>query len=128
MSFSTYFNAFPASYWRRWSTLGSVVLRAELTGTGRIDVYRSKATGARIFVEGRPFHDSDDETQVLEIEIGLEPFEDGGWIWFDVTTDSAVTLHSAGWFAPVPAPGTAWIRSAALASVWSAKTRNAGVT
>jgi galactofuranosylgalactofuranosylrhamnosyl-N-acetylglucosaminyl-diphospho-decaprenol beta-1,5/1,6-galactofuranosyltransferase len=56
VSFSTYFNAFPASYWRRWSILQSVVLRVELTGTGRVDVYRSKATGARIFVEGRPFH------------------------------------------------------------------------
>ena len=55
MSFATYFNAFPASYWRRWSILESVVLRVELTGTGRVDVYRTKATGARIFVEGRPF-------------------------------------------------------------------------
>ena len=26
VSFATYFNAFPASYWRRWSTLESVVL------------------------------------------------------------------------------------------------------
>ena len=55
VSFSTYFNAFPASYWRRWSTLGSVVLRVELTGTGRVDIYRTKATGARIFIEGRNF-------------------------------------------------------------------------
>ncbi|WP_420086874.1 hypothetical protein, partial [Mycolicibacterium moriokaense] len=30
VSFATYFNAFPASYWRRWSTLESVVLRVEL--------------------------------------------------------------------------------------------------
>ena len=107
VSFSTYFNAFPASYWRRWSTLESVVLRAELTGTGRVDVYRSKATGARIFVEGRPFHHDGDEPQAVEFEIGLEPFEDGGWIWFDITTDSAVTLQNAGWHAPVPAPGSA---------------------
>src|SRR5438270_11314602 len=80
VSFATYFNAFPASYWRRWSTLASVVLRAELTGTGRVDVYRSKATGARIFVEGRPFHHDGPEPQGVEFEIGLEPFEDGGWI------------------------------------------------
>ena len=33
VSFATYFNAFPASYWRRWSTLQSVVLRVELTIT-----------------------------------------------------------------------------------------------
>ena len=44
---------------------------------------------------------------VLEFEVDLGPFEDGGWIWFDVTTDTAVTLHGAGWYAPVPAPGVA---------------------
>src|SRR5689334_16678232 len=54
VSFATYFNAFPASYWRRWSVLESVVLRVELTGSARIDVYRSKATGARITVGGAP--------------------------------------------------------------------------
>ncbi len=54
VSFATYFNAFPASYWRRWSTLESVVLRVELTGSARVDVYRSKATGARITVGGAP--------------------------------------------------------------------------
>src|SRR6201991_5032179 len=54
VSFATYFNGFPASYWRRWSTLDSVVLRVELTGSARVDVYRSKATGARITVGGSP--------------------------------------------------------------------------
>ncbi len=114
VSFSTYFNAFPASYWRRWSTLESVVLRVELTGTGRVDVYRSKATGARIIVEGGPISSDPAEPPLircrrspLEFEIGLDPFEDGGWIWFDITTNSKVTLHNAGWYAPVPAPGTA---------------------
>ena len=106
VSFSTYFNAFPASYWRRWSTLTSVVLRAELTGTGRVDVYRTKASGARILVEGRGFAGGD-EPEVVEFEIDLGPFEDGGWIWFDITTDSACTLHAAGWYATGPAPGVA---------------------
>jgi galactofuranosylgalactofuranosylrhamnosyl-N-acetylglucosaminyl-diphospho-decaprenol beta-1,5/1,6-galactofuranosyltransferase len=55
VSFATYFNAFPASYWRRWTTCTSAVLRAELTGAGRVDLYRTKATGARIYVEGREF-------------------------------------------------------------------------
>ena len=108
VSFATYFNAFPASYWRRWSTLESVVLRVELTGTARVDVYRSKATGARITVGGAPVS-SDDATQtaVVEFEVDLTPFEDGGWIWFDITTNSAVTVHSAGWYAAQPAPGRA---------------------
>jgi galactofuranosylgalactofuranosylrhamnosyl-N-acetylglucosaminyl-diphospho-decaprenol beta-1,5/1,6-galactofuranosyltransferase len=108
VSFATYFNAFPASYWRRWTTLKSVVLRADLTGTGRVDVYRSKATGARIFIEGQRFaSESADQPTIVEVEMSLEPFEDGGWIWFDVTTDSAVVLHAAGWYASVPAPGEA---------------------
>ncbi|WP_297594092.1 glycosyltransferase [Mycobacterium sp.] len=104
VSFATYFNAFPASYWRRWSICKSVVLRVELTGTGRVDVYRSKATGVRISVEGRQFVGTDDQPAVVEIEVALRPFEDGGWIWCDITTDSAVNLVSGGWYATEPAP------------------------
>ncbi|NTY59853.1 glycosyltransferase [Mycolicibacterium sphagni] len=108
VSFATYFNAFPASYWRRWSTLESVVLRVELTGSARVDVYRSKATGARITVGGTEVSSPDATTSTAaEFEIGLDPFEDGGWIWFDITTDTKVTVHSAGWYAPVAAPGRA---------------------
>ena len=108
VSFATYFNAFPASYWRRWSILESVVLRVELTGTARVDVYRSKSTGARITVAGSKVSSDDpDKPAAVEFEIGLDPFEDGGWIWFDVNTDAKVTLHSAGWYAPTVAPGRA---------------------
>jgi galactofuranosylgalactofuranosylrhamnosyl-N-acetylglucosaminyl-diphospho-decaprenol beta-1,5/1,6-galactofuranosyltransferase len=116
VSFATYFNAFPASYWRRWSTLESVVLRVELTGSARIDVYRSKATGARITVGGTSVVSEISGPGTgsgvggpafVEFEIDLSPFEDGGWIWFDITTDTAVTVHSAGWYAPRPAPGRA---------------------
>ncbi|OBH16786.1 glycosyltransferase [Mycolicibacter sinensis] len=106
VSFATYFNAFPASYWRRWSTVESVVLRLELTGSGRVDVYRSKATGARIAVDGKPF-DGSGTPAIIEFEVGLQPFEDGGWIWFDITTDTAVTLIGGGWYAPTEAPGRA---------------------
>ncbi|MEZ0356563.1 glycosyltransferase [Mycobacterium sp. SA01] len=108
VSFATYFNAFPASYWRRWSTLESVVLRVEVTGSARVDVYRSKATGARITVGGTEISSPDATTPTsAEFEIGLDPFEDGGWVWFDITTDTNTTVHGAGWYAPVPAPGRA---------------------
>ena len=108
VSFATYFNAFPASYWRRWSTLESVVLRVELTGSARVDMYRSKATGSRITVGGAPVSSvEDDKPAYVEFEVSLDAFEDGGWIWFDITTNSKVTLHNAGWYAPVPAPGRA---------------------
>ncbi|MDZ7881852.1 MAG: glycosyltransferase [Mycobacterium sp.] len=108
VSFATYFNAFPASYWRRWSILESVVLRVELTGTARVDLYRSKATGARITVGGTEAAGTEDGAPgVVEFEVDLAPFEDGGWIWFDITTDTKVTVHSAGWYAPQTAPGRA---------------------
>lgn len=102
VSFATYFNAFPASYWRRWSTLENVVLHIELSGAGRVDVYRTKATGARITVGGTQFSGA---SAVIEFEIGLDAFEDGGWIWFDITTDTEVEVHNAGWYAPSAAPG-----------------------
>ncbi|KAA0024650.1 glycosyltransferase [Antrihabitans cavernicola] len=105
-SFCTYFNAFPASYWRRYSVLKSVVLRLELTGHGRVDVYRSKADGSRIHVEGKEFQNSMNSA-AIEFEVELAPFEDGGWIWFDITTDTEVGLDSAGWFSAVEAPGAA---------------------
>ncbi|WP_280468505.1 glycosyltransferase [Nocardia cyriacigeorgica] len=106
VSFCTYFNALPASYWRRWSILGSVVLRLELAGHGRVDVYRSKADGSRIHVQGREFAVAPGADSVfVEFETELAPFEDGGWIWFDITTDTAVTLLAGGWYAPVEAPG-----------------------
>ncbi|MDO3647590.1 glycosyltransferase [Nocardia mangyaensis] len=136
VSFCTYFNALPASYWRRWSVLDSVVLRLELAGHGRVDVYRSKADGSRIHVQGKEFavalagraqapeeaaernHAGDSEfgqfdtvadSVFVEFETDLGPFEDGGWIWFDITTDTAVTLLAGGYYAPEEAPGSGTI-------------------
>ncbi|MBH0778996.1 glycosyltransferase [Nocardia bovistercoris] len=109
VSFCTYFNALPASYWRRWSVLESVVLRLELAGHGRVDLYRSKADGSRIHVRGAEFAvESGADSVTVEFETDLAPFEDGGWIWFDITTDTAVTLLHGGWYAPIeaPRPGT----------------------
>ena len=45
VSFATYFNAFPASYWRRWTTVESVTLRIRLAGESTIVLYRSTARG-----------------------------------------------------------------------------------
>src|SRR2546430_16125164 len=95
VSFATYFNALPASYWRRWSVLESVVLRVALTGSARVDVYRAKATGARITVGGAPATSGDsDVPAVVEFAIGLDPVEGGGGVWVDISTNSQVTVLS----------------------------------
>ncbi|MCU1606270.1 MAG: hypothetical protein JWP46_2735 [Modestobacter sp.] len=98
VSFATYFNAFPASYWRRWTVLPSVILGLRVSGPGRVDVYRSKADGSIIHVTGAR---TAGEDRPLEFELDLTPFEDGGWYWFDVSADDApVTVHRAAWSAP----------------------------
>ena len=101
LSFATYFNAFPASYWRRWSVLDTVVLRVTVSGTCRVDVYRSKSDGESMHVTGA-MHEGPERT--LEFELDLAPFVDGGWYWFDVTTDEPTTVRDAGWYAPQAPP------------------------
>ncbi|MGO1910665.1 MAG: glycosyltransferase family 2 protein, partial [Corynebacterium sp.] len=99
ISFESYFNGFPASYWRRWSQLDEVQLRVDLTGDARIDIYRSKIDGSRIAVTGGIVEVDEDGRGVAEFTMSLDPFEDGGWIWFDITCESETVIHSAGWFA-----------------------------
>ncbi|HYS38431.1 MAG TPA: glycosyltransferase [Pseudonocardiaceae bacterium] len=102
ISFATYFNAFPASYWRRWTALSMVELRLSVSDSCRVDIYRSKGDGTQIHVQGRLIDRAGDVTFTLD----LRPFEDGGWYWFDVTTDERpVTLRDCGWYAPMAAPG-----------------------
>ena len=45
LSFGTYFNAFPASYWRRWTDLQKVVLSVQTRGEGMVIVYKSNGRG-----------------------------------------------------------------------------------
>src|SRR5450830_2461 len=46
LSFGTYFNAFPASYWRRWTSVREIRLVVRTTGTGAVTVYKSNARGS----------------------------------------------------------------------------------
>ncbi|MFP5068838.1 glycosyltransferase [Pseudonocardia nantongensis] len=104
VSFGSYFNAFAAGYWRAWSTLTTIELRLELEGSGRVDVYRTKADGSQIFVAGELVQGR----RRVSMELDLRPFEDGGWYWFDLSTDDGdLTLHGGGWHAPHAAPGRA---------------------
>ncbi|HVH24212.1 MAG TPA: glycosyltransferase [Pseudonocardia sp.] len=106
VSFAAYFNAFAAGYWRRWSRLTEVHLCLQLEGTGRVDVYRTKADGSAIFVRGVVL-DGPGEHE-LDLELDLRPFEDGGWYWFDLTTDaSELTLVAGGWYAAQQGTGRA---------------------
>ena len=91
ISFATYFNAFPASYWRRWTSVEKVTLRVGVKGTADVIVYRSSARGDQ--------HRTAKETvsnTVAEFELSLANFGDGGWYWFDVVAghEDAVVDHA----------------------------------
>ncbi len=102
LSFGTYFNAFPASYWRRWSIVTDVTLTITVTGGGAtVLVYKSMAKGHAQRVASADT--SVDGTSTLTFDLSLKPFVDGGWYWYDVVTgEQDVVVESAEWTALVP--------------------------
>ncbi|MGP4031330.1 glycosyltransferase [Pseudarthrobacter sp. 1C304] len=94
ISFGTYFNAFPASYWRRWTSVRDIRLVVRTTGTGTVTVYKSNARGSVQRVDG--VHVDGDSTSVFELS--LKPFGDGGWYWFDLAASAdGLVLESGQW-------------------------------
>ena len=100
-SFGTYFNAFPAAYWRRWTIVERVTLRVTVSGSGSVIVYKSNARGASHRVDSARIAT---ESAELVFELPLNTFGDGGWYWFDVAADSEdAVVEAARWEARVPA-------------------------
>lgn len=101
MSFATYFNAFPAAYWQRWTTLTEVELAVRLSGPATVTVYRSSATGSS---ERVAFERREDGGHEHLFRLPLTKFVDGGWYWFDVQAGAGdAVMESASWQAPVSA-------------------------
>jgi galactofuranosylgalactofuranosylrhamnosyl-N-acetylglucosaminyl-diphospho-decaprenol beta-1,5/1,6-galactofuranosyltransferase len=102
LSFGTYFNAFPASYWRRWSVVSEVQLTVDLSGRGAsVTVYKSMANGRSQRVDAATVGEEGRGT--FSFDLTLTPFVDGGWYWYDVVAgDDDVVVRSAEWTAEVP--------------------------
>jgi galactofuranosylgalactofuranosylrhamnosyl-N-acetylglucosaminyl-diphospho-decaprenol beta-1,5/1,6-galactofuranosyltransferase len=102
LSFGTYFNAFPASYWRRWTIVDQVRLTVRLRGAGAtVTIYRSMANGRSQRVDSATNEGSKGE---YSFDLTLKPFVDGGWYWYDVVAaDEDCVVESAEWTAEVPA-------------------------
>ncbi|MFI7483301.1 glycosyltransferase [Kocuria sp. M1R5S2] len=95
VSFATYFNAFPASYWRHNTHLREVLLRVRTTGSGTVGVHSSNARGESVPVSS---HEVAGDGTVTEVALPLTAFADGGWYWFDVAAgDEDLRLHGAQW-------------------------------
>jgi galactofuranosylgalactofuranosylrhamnosyl-N-acetylglucosaminyl-diphospho-decaprenol beta-1,5/1,6-galactofuranosyltransferase len=94
LSLGTYFNAFPASYWRRWTHLRDVRLVIETAGHGSVTVYKSNARGTIQRVNGARV---DGEART-EFDLSIRPFGDGGWYWFDLVASAGdLVLREARW-------------------------------
>lgn len=95
VSFATYFNAFPAAYWRRWTPVRRVSLQLRVEGEGSVLLYRSTASGRshRVAV-----HHLRGGVEDVTLAAPLDGFADGGWYWFDVIAGAGpVRLHEAAW-------------------------------
>ena len=98
VSLGTYFNAFPASYWRRWTVAEAVRLTVRMQGDATIVVYRSNARGHGQRVESRRVSDGE-----ATFDLPLKTFGDGGWYWFDVAAGrDSVTMVQADWSVLAP--------------------------
>ncbi len=102
-SFGTYFNAFPASYWRRWTVVQRVDLALRISGAGAtVTVFKSMSRGHSQRVETVTVDGSGPDT--FTFDLSLAPFVDGGWYWYDVVAgDEDAVVESAEWTAEVPA-------------------------
>jgi galactofuranosylgalactofuranosylrhamnosyl-N-acetylglucosaminyl-diphospho-decaprenol beta-1,5/1,6-galactofuranosyltransferase len=129
ISFCSYFNAFPASYWQRWTNVSSIRFVAQVRGTGQISVFRSTARGLFSMVktisisaddadcsEGSKANgamtEAGDGWMTVAVEIPLSGMLDGGYLWFDAAckshdncveggTEENLTIRDAEWQVPV---------------------------
>ncbi|MET3705841.1 galactofuranosylgalactofuranosylrhamnosyl-N-acetylglucosaminyl-diphospho-decaprenol beta-1,5/1,6-galactofuranosyltransferase [Arthrobacter sp. UYEF6] len=97
VSFGSYFNAFPASYWRRWTSVEKIRLHVRTQGTGSVIVYKSNARGSLQRVDTRRVEGISENF----FELSLAPFGDGGWYWFDLVAGSEpLVMLDAEWQGP----------------------------
>lgn len=94
VSFGTYFNAFPASYWQHWTPVRHVTLTVRTDGPATILLYRSNGSGTKQRIDTREV----DGTAISTFHVVLDQYSDGGWIWFDIAADEkSVTFEGAEW-------------------------------
>ncbi|WJL95112.1 glycosyltransferase [Microbacterium sp. ET2] len=94
VSFGTYFNAFPASYWQHWTAVRQVRLTVRTSGPVSILVYRSNGGGTKQRIETREVTGETEST----FDLVLDQYSDGGFIWFDLVADeSEARFDGAEW-------------------------------
>lgn len=100
MSGCTFFNAFPALYWRRWTAVKTVRFTASIVGNAKISVFRSTGRGLIYPVAERVVQTEDSAVSVC-VDVPMVGLMDGGYFWFDAESlDGPVTVTDAAWAVP----------------------------
>jgi galactofuranosylgalactofuranosylrhamnosyl-N-acetylglucosaminyl-diphospho-decaprenol beta-1,5/1,6-galactofuranosyltransferase len=95
-STNTFFGRFPASYWQRWTSAGSVTVSATVTGSGHIRLMASDSEGEERTVSSRRIDDGRAES--VELTATLDKFVDGGGLWLEFeTTTGGLTIERVRW-------------------------------
>lgn len=104
VSLCTYFNAFPAGYWRRWTGVDTVRFTAQAHGSGMVTLMRSSGRGLLHAVEAVPVRSPRGFTHI-SVDLPMTDLLDGGFFWFDAHADDACELRirDAAWSVPVRA-------------------------
>lgn len=101
VSGNTYFGRFPASYWQRWTTVKSVAVEAEVSGSGQLAVRASDMEGEPRTVTVRTVEDAKGEH--VRLDAPLDKFLDGGALWLDLETESGtLTVSNVRWTVDSP--------------------------
>ncbi|MBH0082834.1 glycosyltransferase [Salinibacterium sp. SWN167] len=93
VSFATYFNAFPASYWQRWTSVREIILRVSTKGRGVVTVMRSDENGTQRPMQVTAVAGATEST----FSLPLVGFDDGGWYWFDVKAEGDIEVTESRW-------------------------------
>ncbi|KFI59370.1 glycosyltransferase [Bifidobacterium gallicum] len=101
VSLCTFFNAFPASYWRRWTNITAVRFVACVQGHGQITLFRS--TGRGLFSPAGTIAVDCEEPTTVTSDLDLHGLMDGGYFWFDAkaSESDSLTVSDAAWSVPV---------------------------
>lgn len=103
-SLCTFFNAFPAGYWRRWTRVDAVQFSARVRGRGTIMLFRSSGRG---LFEPAGTIDVNAPTRATTVraELAMTGLMDGGFFWFDAKASDGddLTIEDAAWSVPVEA-------------------------
>ncbi|MDR3127819.1 MAG: glycosyltransferase [Bifidobacteriaceae bacterium] len=97
ISFCSYFNAFPASYWKNNTSLETVTLIMEVKGLVNIRILATDE-----FNNKKIISDHKKVSEAFEISIPLDNFEAGGWIWFEIETLTKTNLDNIIWAGNIP--------------------------